>query len=196
MIHFGFHGHGLLVTLLMSLAASILMIWIDKSRTRNRPGHERNKLRHPSSTLIIGIVMVTFSFGVAILANTEDKTGSMPIGVTLFLVAFGLAFVPLIMSYFFATHQVSERGMDYGRMFGQRGKFKWSELRKVSYNSSTKWFVLEATSGEKVRVSAMHLGLPDFARLILLHVPRKAIDPRTLALLMETEQGNPPSLWT
>lgn len=185
-----------LFTFWLMFASAILFGWISKSRLRKRPEHERNTLRHPASTLVIGVVAVTFPLGVAILANTVGKTESMPIGVTLFLVAFGLAFVPLIMNYIFAKHRVSERGMDYGRMFGQRGRLRWSDLRRVWYSASMKWFVLEATSGEKVRVSALHLGLPDFARLILLHVPRKAIDPRTVAILEETERGNPPSLLT
>ena len=59
-----------------------------------------------------------------------------------------------------------------------------------------KWFLLETASGSKVRVSAMLTGLPEFARLVLRHVPKEAIEPGTRAILAETEQGRPPSVWS
>jgi hypothetical protein len=58
-----------------------------------------------------------------------------------------------------------------------------------------KWFILEGHSGTKVRISAMLLGLPEFARFVLLYVPIEAIGPDTLVVLRATEQGQPPNLW-
>jgi hypothetical protein len=76
-------------------------------------------------------------------------------------------------------------------MFGQRGILRWSEVRKVRFASVMKWFVLELHSGTTVRVSAMLIGLPEFARLLLRYVPKEAIDPEAHALLLETTQGRP-----
>jgi hypothetical protein len=59
-----------------------------------------------------------------------------------------------------------------------------------------KWFRLEAQSGTVIRISAMLTGLPEFARLLLVHAPTQGIDAKTLELLRATAAGDPPSVWT
>jgi hypothetical protein len=58
-----------------------------------------------------------------------------------------------------------------------------------------KWFKIELTSGVVVRVSAMLIGLPEFASRVLAGVPRGAIGENAYALLQQTEQGNLPRIW-
>lgn len=58
-----------------------------------------------------------------------------------------------------------------------------------------KWFRLETRSGKVARVSAMLIGLPDFARLVLRYAPADAIEPDTLPVLRATAEGNPPPIW-
>lgn len=41
----------------------------------------------------------------------------------------------------------------------------------------------------------MLVGLPEFARLLLAHVPPGAIEPGTLPVLDATAAGRPPSVW-
>lgn len=41
----------------------------------------------------------------------------------------------------------------------------------------------------------MLMGLPEFARLLLAHAPREALEPETLRVLQETAEGRPPSVW-
>jgi len=180
---------------LWGLGMAVVIGWVAKSRLRERPESERYTLRHPVSTLAIGVVGAAFFFGIAVVSNTIGKNPTATVWTTLSFVAFGLASVPMIADYFFARHRVSERGIEYGRMFGHRGSLRWSEVQKVRFAPLMKWFVLEAASGAKVRVSAMLVGLPEFARFVLLHVSKEAIDPDTQAVLLETEQGRPPSVW-
>lgn len=174
---------------------TVVMGWLAKSRLRQRPESERNTLRHPRSTLIIAIVVAVFFFGIAIIANTIGKNPTSTVWTTLLFIAFGFTSVPIIADYFFARHRVSESGIEYGRMLGQRGKLRWSDVQRVHFAPSMKWFVLEGSSGVKIRISAMLLGLPEFARFVLLHVPIEAIEPDTLAILRATEQGQPPNIW-
>jgi hypothetical protein len=89
----------------------------------------------------------------------------------------------MVADYYFARHHVSELGMDYGRMFGQRGTFSWSDVKRVRYASVMKWFAIELRSGSTVRVSAMLMGLPEFAGILRAHVPKSAIDDETYTLL-------------
>src|SRR6185436_13978037 len=44
-------------------------------------------------------------------------------------------------------------------------------------------------------LSAMLMGLPEFARLLLAHAPREALEPETLRVLQETAEGRLPSAW-
>ncbi|MCA3040833.1 MAG: PH domain-containing protein, partial [Rhodocyclaceae bacterium] len=153
------------------IAMAVVMGWVAKSRLRQRPDSERRTLRHPISTLVIGVVGAAFFFGIAIASNTIGKNPTATVWTTALFIAFGLASVPMIADYFFARHRVSDAGIEYGRMMGQRGNLQWSEVKSVRFAPVAKWFVLEGSSGVKVRVSALLLGLPDFAHLVLLHVP-------------------------
>jgi uncharacterized membrane protein YuzA (DUF378 family) len=174
---------------------TVVMGWVAKSRLRERPDSERYMLRHPISTLVIGIVGTVFFFGIAIISNTIGKNPTSTVWTTLIFIAFGLASVPMIADYFFARHSVSDSGIEYGRLMGQRGSLRWSDVQRVRFAPVMKWFVLEGSSGSKARISAMLIGLPEFARFVLLHVPIEAIEPDTLAVLRATEKGQPPNVW-
>jgi hypothetical protein len=180
---------------LWGLTMTVVMGWIARSRLRKRPESERYTLVHPVSTLLIGLVGAAFFFGIAVISNTVGKNPTATIWTTLAFVAFGLASVPMIADYYLARHRVSAQGIEYGRMFGQRGTMNWSEVKAVKFAPVMKWFVLESSTGTKVRVSAMLLGLPEFARLVVLHVSPAAIDSKSKVILLETEQGKPPNVW-
>src|SRR5262245_20314242 len=180
---------------LWGLAMMVVMGWIARSRFRKRPDSEGRTLAHPISTLVIGVVGVVFFGGVAVISNTVGKNSTTTVGTTLGFLAFALASVPMIADYYFARHRVSELGMDYGRMSGQRGTFSWSDVKRVRYASGMKWFAIDLRSGSTVRVSVMLMGLPEFARILLAHISKSAIDDEAYALLRETEQGRPPSVW-
>jgi hypothetical protein len=101
----------------------------------------------------------------------------------------------MVADYCFARHEVSDDGMEYGRMFGQRGSFRWSDVKRVRYGAGMKWFTIDLQSGKRVRVSAMLYGLPEFAQLLLDHVPAALIDEPARAVLTATADGSPPSIW-
>lgn len=180
---------------LWGIAMTVVMGWVARSRFSKPPVSDAGTLAHPISTLVIGLVVVLFFGGIAVISNTVGKNKTTTVWTTLAFVAFALASVPMIMDYFFARHHVSERGMDYGRMFGQRGSFVWSEVKRVRYASMMKWFAIDLGSGSTVRISAMLAGLPEFARVLLVQVPRSAIDDEAYVLLRDTEEGRPPSVW-
>lgn len=177
------------------IAMTVVMGWVARSRFPKQPISDTGRLAHPVSTLVIGLVGVLFFGGIAVISNTVGKNKTTTVWTTLAFVAFALASVPMITDYFFVRHRVSERGMDYGRMFGQRGRFVWSDVKRVRYASTMKWFAIDLHSGPTVRISAMLMGLPEFARALLVHVPRSAIDDEAYMLLRETEEGRPPSVW-
>jgi hypothetical protein len=153
-------------------------------------------LRHPASTLAIGTVGAVFFFGIAIVSNTVGKNSTSTIWTTLAFVFFGAMSLPMIADYLFARHRVSEIGINYGRMLGQRGVLDWSAVRSVRFAPIMKWFVLTPTSGQPVRVSAMLMGLPEFATQLLAHVPEDRIELHTREVLRQTRAGNPPSVWS
>ena len=102
----------------------------------------------------------------------------------------------MVADYCLGHHHLSEEGLSYGRLTGRRGYLRWADLRRVKYAPAMKWFRLETQSGDVARISAMLIGLPEFARLLLAHAPPHAIDGETLVILQATADGNPPSVWS
>lgn len=180
---------------LWGIVVAGVMGWVARSRLRARPPSQLRTLRHPPSTLVLGTLGALFFFGIAVASNTVGENASTTIWTTLVFVSLGLLSVPMIIDYFFARHAVSESGIEYGRMFGARGTLRWSEVRRVRFAPNMKWFVLERQSGRPVRISAMLMGLPEFAQLLLRHVPRERIDAAALPVIEATSEGHAPSVW-
>lgn len=180
---------------LWGLFMALVMGWIAKSRKGKRAGAESSMLCHPASTLVIGVAGFVLFAGMAVAANVLWKGESSSPQVTILFLAFAVASLTLVADYYFARHYVSDMGIEYGRMMGQRRTLLWSDVQRIGFAPAAKWFVLEDRKGNKARVSTMLMGLPEFARLVLLHVPVPAIEARTHAILHETAQGRPPSIW-
>lgn len=177
------------------IVMTLAMRWLAKSRTSKRPDSAIGTLVHPKSTLITGIIVASFFFGIAIISNTVGKNSTTTIWTTLCFIGFGLMGIPIITDYFFGRHQVTAEGIEYGRMFGQRGTIRWPDVSMVSYSAFMRCFVLKSQSGRKIRISAMLMGLPEFARLVLLNVSHGLIDDHAHLVLRKTEQGQLPNLW-
>jgi hypothetical protein len=169
------------------------MGWVAGSRFKTRPHPDSRRLVHPPSTLIIGVVVFLCFAGIAIISNVfPNKTVTW--WTTAVFVGFALLSLPMVADYFLGHHHLSEEGLSYGRLTGRRGYLRWADLRRVKYAPAMKWFRLETQSGDVARISAMLIGLPEFARLLLSHAPPHAIDGETLVILQATADGNPPSV--
>ena len=177
---------GILMTLIMG--------WVAKSRLKIRSPSDSRQLFHPSSTLVIGTVGFLLFASLAVISNVFPNETTTWWTTTIFIV-FTAVSLTMVADYFLARHEVSEIGMNYGRLIGTRKNLKWSDIRRVNYAPSTKWFRIETQSGDVARISAMLIGLPEFATLLLAHTPHGVIDSKTLPILQETAAGNPPPVW-
>ena len=178
--------------ILWVLIMTLVMWWVSRSQTRARPKADQQLLQIPSSALVLALVCALFFFGLAIISNTIGKNETTSIWTTLIFVGFGVLSLFLIAEYFFARHRVFDQGMTYGRMLGQRGVFQWSEVAHIKYAPYMRWFVIKLHSGKTVRVSSLVMGLPEFARLVLLHVPKQAMNEETRAFFEEIEERGLP----
>ena len=170
------------------------MGWVARSRRQPRAAGYARRLRHPPSTLIIGLVCFLFFAGIAVISNVYANATTTWLTTTVF-VGFALLALPIVGDYFAARHEVSEEGLRYGRLFGSGGQVRWADLKSVRFSAAMKWFRLESQSGTVVRVSVMLMGLPVFAQVLLVHTPSEAIEGDTLPVLRMTAEGNPPSVW-
>jgi len=174
---------------------SLVMGWLARSRLRARPASNMRRLQYPPSTLIVGLVCVGLFAGIAVVSNSyTNDTATW--WTTAIFVGFALLSAPMVSGYFLQHHEVSEDGLAYRNMTGARRDLRWSDLKAVRYSSAKKSFRLETRAGDSARISAMLMGLPEFARLLLEHAPKDAIDPGTVGVLEATAAGNPPSVWT
>lgn len=185
----------MLEAVLWGASMTLIMGWLARSRKHRPRGAPAGLLIQPVATLIVGIVCSAFFLGLAIISNTIGKNSTTTLWTTLLFVGFALAGVPMISEYFLARHHVDQTGVQYGRMFGRGGSFRWSEVRRIRFSNSMKWFRLEMSSGVVVRISAMLIGLPEFATYVLAKVPSALIDEDAHQLLLQTRQGNLPRIW-
>jgi len=177
------------------VAMLIIMGWLNRSRFRARPASQANRLVHPPTTLIVGLICFALFAGLAVLSNVIPNETTTWWTTALF-VGFALLSAPLISGFFLEEHEVSDEGTACRTFIGVRKYLRWSDLRAVRYASVMKWFRLETQSGTVARVSVALIGLPEFARLLLQNAPHGVIDAETLGVLRATAAGNPPSLWT
>jgi hypothetical protein len=115
--------------------------------------------------------------------------------VTLFFLGFAALGLPLVLDYRNARHVLTPDGLRYGKMFGGGGVLRWTDVHRLNYSQSAKWYRLDLADGRVVRVSAMLIGLPNFARAALEQVPPSAITPEARSVLEATRAGNLPSIW-
>src|ERR1700732_1479471 len=149
---------GILLTLVMG--------WVARSPFKARPHSDSRQLVHPPSTLIIGVVVFLFFAGIAVISNVfPNKTVTW--WTTAVFVGFAMLSLGMVAAYVLGHHQVSREGLIYGRLTGRRGYLKWADLRRVKYAPTMKWFRLETQSGDVARISAMLVGLPELARVLL-----------------------------
>ena len=180
---------------LSALLMSLIMGWVARSRMRPRPVRTERQLRHPTSTLIIGLAGFLLFAAIAVVSNlfANATTSWWTTGI---FVGFVLMALPITGDYFAARHEVSEEGLRYGRLIGSGGLLRWDEVKSVRYSPGMKWFRLESQPGVVVRLSVMLMGLPVFATLLLARARSDAIDPETRLILQATAEGNPPSVWS
>ncbi len=172
---------------------SAVMGWLGRSRLKPRPASEAGLLRQPAAMLAVGVICVVFFAALAVLSGLFARDATW--WTTTAFLAFAMMGAPIIADYYLGRHEVSDDGLDYGGMFGRRGSMRWGDVRAVRYGNMMKWFRLEDAHGNVARLSAMLIGLPEFARLALRHVPAEALDGATWDLLEQTANGNPPRIW-
>ncbi|HXK58261.1 MAG TPA: hypothetical protein PLP42_00060 [Acidobacteriota bacterium] len=173
---------------------TLVMRWLARSRSRSAKPANSKLLYHPTSTLVLGLVGGGFFLALAILSYVfANDTGTL--GISLFFAGFALLGFVFVWEYFRVRHSLEPGGMRYQKLLSNGGKLRWNEVTRVHYSQSAKWFRLVTKTGEVVRVSAMLVGLPEFARAVLDEVPSESIDTTTRDVLRETAAGHPPSLW-
>lgn len=175
------------------IVMSLVMGWLARNRLKSRPQADAKKLVHPASTLGIGIAGFVFFAGIAVLSNVY-RNSTTTWWTTAGFLGFALMAVITIAEYFLARHEVSESGINYGTLLGRRGEMRWSELEQVRYSPLLNWFRLKSRTGQVAHISEMLIGLPEFARLVLQHVPPNSIEPSTKFLLEDLANRIQPQL--
>jgi tetratricopeptide (TPR) repeat protein len=177
-----------------SALTTLILGWMAASRHRARPAGDAQRLMHPFSTLIVGLVGLAFFIFLATASNLYTA-GSANVVTTAVFVGFAVLSLATIAEYFFVRHELTPDGIEYGRLSGARGTLKWSEVTRVTYSAPMRWYRLESSSGQVVRISALLTGLPEFARAVLAGVPFGAIDESAAFSLQSAAQGALPRVY-
>ncbi len=180
---------------LWGVAMSVVMGWLARSRMKQRPGQLTTDLRHPVSTLLIGLVGFLFFAGIAVVSNTIGKNNTTSIWTTLLFLFFAAMSLAMVAEYYLARHRLTSDGLQYGGLLRRRGEIRWAEVHSIEYATVMKWFKIRTNQGTTVRLSAMLMGLPALAQQVLAHVPQDRISEPTRLILLETANGRPPSVW-
>jgi hypothetical protein len=155
---------------------------------------QKATLTHPKSMLapaVAGIAVALVFDALAHLVGTRRDAAlmnSMVLGAALLS-------LPLILEYRNARHELTAGGMRFGRMLGGGGVFRWSDVKRLSFSNTAKWFRIDLHDGRVARISAMSLGLAAFARAALEGAPVSSIEDEARTLLERTAAGSPPPIW-
>jgi hypothetical protein len=179
---------------LSGIVMTAVMAWLARYRMRAAGGREPGRLVQPVSMLIIGLAGVAFFGGIAIVSNLYPNKTVTWLTTTVFM-GFALLSLPCITIYFTDNHRLSREGLSFTTFYGARRFIAWSDVTAVRYAPTLKWFRVESRTGTVARLSAMLVGLPEFALAALKHVPGPAFDPETAEILDATASGDPPPLW-
>jgi len=179
---------------LWAVCMSLVMGWLGRSRKRAAVRTGDGQLQHPVGILIVGLVCAAFFTALAVVVGLTAKPEDRRLAP--FFLLFALLGLPLVLDYFNARHSLRSDGLEYGRMLGRGGVLHWSDVIRLRYSQSMKWFRLETRDGRVARISAMLVGLPEFARAALDHVPADAIDAPTRTILEATARGDLPPVWS
>lgn len=176
------------------VAMALTMRWLGRSRLRARPSFEARQLTQPIGILVIGVVGTVLFLG-SFIGALIWADASEPLWIYFILVSLTLLSLFLIADYFNARHQVSDDGMQYGRALGQRGAFDWSEVQTIGFNKRMNWYRITLASGVTVRISGTLMGLPEFARKLVRHVPPEQIDVDTRTMLYNASNERLHPIW-
>lgn len=179
-----------LQAVLWASAMGLLMRWMVRSRVAptNAPAQE---LRYSKPVMAIGIVGLALAFAGAFFAPITTTRDWF---VKAFFVAFGVPCAYLVVDYARSSFRVGAEGLEFCVPLQGSGLLRWSELERVSWSSSLKWFVLRSAN-RTLRIPVALYGLPVFARTLLEHVSSERITPDARLLLERTAQGSPPAPW-
>src|ERR1051325_1181465 len=172
---------------------SLVMGWVSRSRSPRNAASNRGLLYYPTSLLIVGVVTVGMGLGMAMVMHSHPVPPNatwVPLAFNLFFMGFALAGAYLILEYVRVRHSLEPGGLKYQKPFADGGRLRWNEVARVDYSQSQKWFRIDTTEGEVVRVSALLVGLPEFARAVLDEVPAEYIDIKTMPILEQTAAGS------
>lgn len=169
----------------------LILRWISRSRLRTPATAGAHRLVYPRSIGIIGLVGTIFSGALAMLSSLSSTASPV---IPLLFLAFALLSIWIVAEYARVQHEITETGITYRRLIARGGHLPWSEIRRVYYSSWRGAFVLQGSSGERLSISTLMAGLPEFAQMLLRKAPPEAIDPRTRMILQETAAGRPPGL--
>ncbi|GBD08782.1 hypothetical protein HRbin22_01023 [Candidatus Thermoflexus japonica] len=169
----------------------LVMRWISRSRLRTPATAGARRLVYPRSIGIIGLAGAIFSSAIAMLSSLSSTASPV---ISLLFLAFALLSIWIVAEYARVQHEITETGITYRRLIARGGHLPWSEIRRVYYSSWRGAFVLQGSSGERLSISTLMAGLPEFAQMLLRKAPPEAIDARARILLQETAAGRPPGL--
>lgn len=99
-----------------------------RSRLKPRHKEELGTLRHPKTTLTMGVLCSVFFAALTVLSGLSADWW-----VTAFFAGFAAMSTSMILDYFMARHRVTEDGMAYRKLLGKTGFLRWSDLKKVRY---------------------------------------------------------------
>jgi hypothetical protein len=177
----------------MNFMMTLIAKWLSNSRSPQRAPQQETLIRHPSSTLIFGVLGFIFFAGLGLVSiGAGTITGWL---MTALFFACVLFCVVLIADFFLSRHWLVDGGLEHRQLTKRRRRIEWADVTSVRFSSLNKWFVIETERGHVARISAMMIGLPAFANAVLAHVPESAIDEETRALLVNVAGGVLPELW-
>jgi len=171
----------------------LVMGWLAKARRSASVEGRSRVLRHPPSTLIVGVVCTALFLAVGALSGLNVKPSEWWVPLVFF--AFALLGVPLIVEGVRVRIELKDEGIAYRGLLRSYDSVPWNDIDVATWSPSMKWLVLTTRRGDKLRVSAMLNGLDALALALGERAPTLRMNDVTRQMLADARAGKLPNIW-
>lgn len=88
------------------------------------------------------------------------------------LLAIILLTIPLPLELLFTKYTLDDEGIERLSLLRGRRHFSWFEVMSISFSNDNHWFII-SSSKKKLRLHYALVGMRDFARIVVSHVPEE-----------------------
>jgi hypothetical protein len=129
-------------------------------------------MKYPVMINIMVLVPYTILLYAVYHIVTDDASQGFGLVDYIPLLAIILLTLPLPLEFLFTKYTLDDEGIERLSLLRGRRHFSWFEVTSISFSNDNHWFIINS-SKKKLRLHYTLVGMQDFARIVVTHVPEE-----------------------